>query len=66
MLNKHVHPTLILRPFKASNTSPQRAESVDFNGVGFVLIERTVFVIFGLDCKFLIEAGIHYMILWDI
>ena len=29
-----------------SNTSPQGAKSVDFNGVGFILIESTVFEIF--------------------
>ena len=32
---------------RAPNTSPQRRESVDFNGVGFDLIESTVFEIFG-------------------
>ena len=31
--------------------SPQRAGSVDFNGVGFILIESTVFEIFGFSTQ---------------
>ena len=32
---------------KASNMLPHWTESVDFNGAGFVLIESTIFEIFG-------------------
>ena len=34
MLNIHGHPTLILQPIG----QPIRRQSVDFNGVGFIII----------------------------
>ena len=48
VLNKIGYSMLIIKTSRASNTSLQRAESVDFNNVGFVLIESTVFEIFGI------------------
>ena len=47
----HEHPTFIITTNMASNTSPQQAVSVDFNGAGFILIESIVFEIFGFYAR---------------